>query len=161
VLELIKEGRTVNPGEMGRIICTGLHSFAMPIIRYDIGDIGIASDEKCPCDRGLPLLKSIEGRTDDFFIAPNGNLYSPPIITHIRVIPGISQFRIIQETVKETIIQVVPNKDFTQETSRQIKETVQKLMGKDFNIEVAVVDAIPPDPSGKIRSTISKVKRQL
>lgn len=159
VVELIKNGRTARPGEMGKIICTGLHSLATPFIRYDTGDVGIASDERCSCGRGLPLLKSIEGRADDFFVSTNGTLYSPSIIVNqIKLISGISQFKVIQHSERDVIAQVVPDKDFSQETGKKIKETMRKIMGNDLNIGVEVLDVIPPDPSGKIRSLISKVK---
>lgn len=162
VVELIKKGRVADPGEMGRIVCTGLHSFAMPFIRYDIGDVGIASEEKCPCGRGLPLLKSIEGRTDDFFVAANGALYSPSVIVNqIKLISGLSQFKIIQESKKDIITQVMPGKDFSQETVRKIKATLRKIMGRDINIKVEVLEVIPQDPLGKIGSLISKVKGEL
>lgn len=162
VVEFIKKGRVAGPGEIGKIICTGLHSFAMPFIRYDIGDVGIASDEKCPCGRGLPLLKSIEGRADDFFVSANGTLHSPSVIVNqIKLISGISQFRIIQQSERIVTAQVVPNKDFSWETSKKIKETMRKIMGNDLNIKVQIFDVIPPDPSGKIRSLISKVKGEF
>ena len=162
VLELIKDDRAVPPGEMGKIVCTGLHSFAMPFIRYEISDVGILSDEKCPCGRGLPLLKSLEGRTDDMFVTPGGYLYTTPeLIPYIGLIPGIDQFKVIQESLKCVTIKITPGKNFSEETIKQIKETFLKVIGGDFDIEVKVVDKIPPDPSGKIRSIISKVNKEL
>ncbi|TET77422.1 MAG: phenylacetate--CoA ligase family protein [Candidatus Cloacimonadota bacterium] len=162
VVELIKKARVAGPGEMGKIICTGLHSFTMPFIRYDTGDVGIANHEKCPCGRELPLLESIKGRADDFFISANGTLYSPSVIVNqIKLISGISQFRIIQRSLKDITAQVVPGKDFSQHTSKKIKETIGNIMGKDPSIEVEVLGVIPLDPSGKIRSLISKVKKEF
>ena len=162
VVELIKKARVAGPGEMGKIICTGLHSFTMPFIRYDTGDVGIANHEKCPCGRELPLLESIKGRADDFFISANGTLYSPSVIVNrIKLISGINQFRIIQRSLKDITAQVVPGKDFSQHTSKKIKETIGNIMGKDPSIEVEVLGVIPLDPSGKIRSLISKVKKEF
>ena len=162
VLELIKDDRAAPTGEMGKIVCTGLHSFAMPLIRYEIGDVGIASDKKCPCGRGLPLLKSIEGRTDDLFVSSDGKLYTTPgFLVYLRFVSGISQFRIIQESLKCIIVQIAPDKNFSEETIKEIKEQFLKLMGTDFDIKVEVVDTIPPDPSGKLRSIISKVNKEL
>ncbi len=162
VLELIKDGRVVPPGEMGKIVCTSLHSFAMPFIRYDIGDVGILSDEKCPCGRGLPLLKSIEGRTDDLFVLPGGKLYTASALAeNMGVIPGISQFRIIQESLRCVTVQIAPDKNFSEETIKQIKGQLLKLIGTNFDIKVEVVDTIPPDPSGKRRCIISKVDKEF
>lgn len=162
VLELIKDGRAASPGEIGKIVCTSLHSFAMPFIRYEIGDVGIGSDKKCPCGRGLPLLKSIEGRTDDLFVSPSGELYTTPgFIVYFKSISGISQFRIIQESLECITVQIKPDKNFSEEIAKQIKETLQKLTGGNLNIKVEVVDTIPPDPSGKLRSIISNVHKEL
>lgn len=66
-LEIVdEEGEQVSAGEQGEIIVTGLYNRAMPLIRYRIGDLGIPSDEKCPCGRSWPLIKSIEGRINDY-----------------------------------------------------------------------------------------------
>lgn len=162
VMEVIKDGKAVPPGEMGKIVCTGLHSFAMPFIRYEIGDLGILSDEKCPCGRGLPLLKSIEGRIDDLFISPGGKLYTASALAEkMGGIPGISQFRIIQESLRRINVQIAPDKNFSEETIKEIKGQLLQLMGTDFDIKVEVIDKIPPDPSGKLRSIISKVNKKL
>ena len=162
VVEFIKYGESVGKGERGKIVCTGLHSFAMPFIRYDLGDVGIASDEKCPCDRGMPLLKGLEGRADDFLVSADGTLHSPPaIINQIELIAAIRQFRIIQDSERKVTAQIVPDKGISLETSEKIKHTMTKIMGDDLEIQLEIVDAIPPDPSGKIRSIISKVKKQF
>ena len=59
------------------MICTGLFNFAMPLIRYKVGDVAIPLDEKCSCGRMLPLVKSIEGRIDDMILTPEGRFISP------------------------------------------------------------------------------------
>ncbi len=41
----------------GEIIVTDLHNYAMPLIRYKVGDYGTLTNEICPCGRGLPLIK--------------------------------------------------------------------------------------------------------
>ncbi len=159
VVEFVKDGKVVGPEEMARIVCTGLHSYSMPFIRYDIGDIGILSEEKCSCGRGLPLLKSLEGRADDFFVSSDGALHSPSVIVNqIKLIPGISQFRMVQEQKKKILAFVVPNEGFSQDAIKNVKQTMQKIMGEELFVEVVTLDEIPPDPSGKIRSLISNVK---
>jgi phenylacetate-CoA ligase len=52
---LDEKGRPCGPGETGRMVLTPLHNFAMPLIRYDVGDYGVVG-EPCPCGRGLPVL---------------------------------------------------------------------------------------------------------
>ena len=160
ILEVITEGRKARPEEAGRIVCTALHSFAMPFIRYDLGDIGTISDEACPCGRGLPLLKSIDGRADDFFVSSDGTLCSPSVIVNqIKLILGIAQFKIIQESEKDFTALLAPNEHYAPETSELLAGTLRRIMGDDIHIKVETLEAIPADPMGKIRSLVSKVKR--
>jgi phenylacetate-CoA ligase len=49
----------------GRILLTDLDNFLTPLIRYEVGDVGVITREPCPCGRGLTVLKEIEGRTQD------------------------------------------------------------------------------------------------
>jgi len=162
VLEVIREGRSAKPGEAGKIVCTSLHSFAMPFIRYDLGDIGTLSDEACPCGRRLPVLRSIDGRADDFFVNLDGALCSPSVIANqIKLIPGIAQFKIIQETHREFTALLVPNAQYSEDTRERVERTLSRIMGHDVHTTVQTLEAIPADPSRKIRSLVSKVKRSI
>ena len=58
---LDEQGRACAPGAIGRVVVTTLHNFAMPLIRYDIGDYEEVG-EACSCGRGLPVLRRILGR---------------------------------------------------------------------------------------------------
>jgi phenylacetate-CoA ligase len=162
VVELVKDGRAARPGEIGRVVCTGLHSFAMPIIRYELGDVCMATDKKCSCGRGLPLLSGIEGRLDDLFVSPGGRVFtSPSLLVRIRHLQGIDQYRIIQETVRDIRVLLVPRKGFSEDTLNEVRKIVEELMGNEYNLRIDVVDAIPADASGKFRTLISKVKKEF
>ena len=166
VVEFVKDGEAAAPGERGEIVCTGLHNYAMPLIRYKVGDVGVPSDEQCPCGRGLPLIKRVDGRTNDLIILPSGRILSNLALLNVmHQIYGdksnISRFRIIQEKRDEFKVYIVKGKTFTSETLRQIEKKLGKLLDGDVRIETIVVDTIPPDKSGKLRSVISKVKKSL
>ena len=72
-----EEGNEVSPGERGEIVYTSLHNMAMPIIRYNIRDIGVSMDDECSCGVTLPKMKMIEGRRNSFILLPNGTAISP------------------------------------------------------------------------------------
>ncbi len=69
ILEVIRDGEQVSDGEIGEIIGTGLYNYSMPFIRYRTTDICRQSGERCSCGRGMPLVKSLEGRTSDVILA--------------------------------------------------------------------------------------------
>jgi phenylacetate-CoA ligase len=132
----------------------------MPFIRYEIGDVGVKSDEKCPCGRGLPLMKIIEGRVVDFITLPDGNMASPYLLTcAIEKTPGIAKYQIVQKEKDSIIVLIIQSQEFTQHTIISIRRSLEKVLGKDIQIEVNIVDCLPPDKSGKFRPVLSKVDR--
>lgn len=158
VMEFLKDGKTAAPGEKGKIVCTALQSYAMPLIRYETGDVGIYSDEPCHCGRGLPLMSYREGQANTFIVTASGKLVSPCLLVNIlKVIPGIAQYKIAQESKGELKIQLAKGKGFSPETANQVVKGLKKVLGDNMDIGVKVVEQIPPDPPGKIHSIISKV----
>ena len=63
-----RDGRECKPGETGEVIITDLHNFAMPLIRYKVGNIGAWSESACPCGRGLPLMDVVNGQVLDLIV---------------------------------------------------------------------------------------------
>ena len=151
-----------NPNERtGNLLVTDLSNFAMPLVRYRIGDVGALSDRVCECGRGLPLLESIEGREADFVVTPTGRLISGISLTenfalHIR---GAAQVQVIQETVHHLRIRLVPDERFNHESERQIAKLVNDTFGSGVRHDVECVSSIPQEPSGKYRFCISKVAK--
>ncbi|HUY00384.1 MAG TPA: hypothetical protein VMV49_12560, partial [Candidatus Deferrimicrobium sp.] len=70
--EFLKQNEQVEPGEMGEIIVTDFNNYAMPFIRYRLGDFGRYSTEKCSCGRNLPMLQQVDGRSVEFMKTPSG-----------------------------------------------------------------------------------------
>lgn len=159
VMEFINDGVAVASGERGEIVYTGLYNYAMPLIRYQIGDIGVSSDDVCSCGRGLPLMKLIEGRNDSFMQVSDGRVFSPIIWTAImRQIVGVGQFKAIQEKKDLIRILVVKDSNFSEKTIYQIQHDVKEVMGSGIVVDVEQANEIPKDKSGKVRSVVSKVK---
>lgn len=148
-------------GNSGNLLVTDLSNFAMPLIRYRIGDVATLSNRECPCGRGLPLIETVQGREADFVVTPNGKLISGISLTenfalHIR---GTAQVQIVQETVHHLRIRLVADPTFNHESERQIARLVHETFGQDVRHEVEQVDAIPQEASGKYRFCISKVAK--
>lgn len=157
-MEFVKENEHVAPGEMGRLLYTSLYNYAMPLIRYDVGDMCVPTDELCPCGRGLPLIKHIEGRRDDLVVTPDGRVLSPRIFSiMMREIPGIVQYMIIQETKSEFVVQLVKAHDFSPKAVIQIENGLRGVLGKEVEIKIEFVKKIPKDKAGKLRFLISKI----
>jgi phenylacetate-CoA ligase len=161
IIEFLDDGQAVSPGEHGEIVCTGLANRAMPLIRYRLGDVGIPEQEQCSCGRPLPLLKIIEGRTDDFLVTLDDKLISPLIFFPypFKDFEGIKQFRVIQEKRDRLIIQLVLEEGYRSgsEIFEKARIEISRLFGAAMQVEFQTLDKIEKDPSGKLRKIISHV----
>jgi phenylacetate-CoA ligase len=163
VMEFLDEdGEQVAPGERGEIVCTSLVDHAMPFIRYHIDDIGVASDEKCPCGRPLPLMNIVEGRKDDFLTAVDGRTVSPMIFSHLWYLghpQDVTQFRVIQESRDRLTIQLEGLKaPLDEKTMNDARSRIAEVLGEDMQVEFQLVDRLEADPSGKLRKIMSRVQ---
>jgi len=158
IMEFIKDGENVSQGERGEIVYTNLYNYSMPLIRYKIGDVGIPTDEKCPCGRGLPLMKLLEGRKDAFIQLANGKILSPIVWTILLRPYQLKQFKVIQEAKNKIKIQIAQSgKNTNNELLETINNSIRASLGREIAIEIEVKDEIPREHSGKVRSVISKV----
>jgi phenylacetate-CoA ligase len=158
LVEFVAQDRPAAPGEMGRVVCTGLHAFAMPFIRYDLGDVAVPDGRRCACGRGLPLMHGITGKTDDFFVARDGSVRSPSVIIgRVKRLPSISQFHLTQRRDRRILARIVATDGFGDDTRAQVVSTLQQIMADGSEVEVEVVPEIPADPAKKVRSVVSEV----
>jgi phenylacetate-CoA ligase len=159
IVEIIDaEGRVLAPGERGEIVVTHLASKAFPFIRYRTGDIGVLDNQPCACGRTLPLLKSIEGRSTDFLVAKNGTvMHGLSLIYLVRDLPGVRQFKIVQESLDLTRIQLVTDAHFDLAQLAHIERGSKARLGEEVKVEVSLVNAIAAEKSGKYRYVVSRV----
>jgi phenylacetate-CoA ligase len=168
-IELLDEkGEPVAPGEHGEIVVTGLHNYVMPLIRYRIGDLGVLTDDRCPCGRSWPLLKSIEGRSNDLLVLPSGRriswLYLQRCIFYDQEFQKnlfcISQYQIVQERRDRIVINVVKGLNFDPNLLLRIKSNIEEFFarqGEKLEVIIKLVKDIPMERTGKRRVFISKV----
>jgi phenylacetate-CoA ligase len=167
-IEIIREdGSLASPGEVGEVVVTSLVNYAMPIIRYRIGDVAVWAERRCKCGRVWPLLKEIKGRVTDTFITMSGDLVHGEYFAHLLYFKDwIRRFQFIQEDYDYVRLLIVPTSDdfagvrrLAEECANEITEKVRLVMGKTCRVDLELVREIAPSPSGKHRYTISKVKR--
>jgi phenylacetate-CoA ligase len=158
-VETIVDGRPASPGEPGAIVITDLSNFAMPLIRYQVGDMAVLSGRQCPCGRGLPLLESIEGREADYVVTAAGQMISGISLTEnfAVLVPGVAQIQIVQEAVDSFLFRIVRDAAWTTASELKIAELVGERFGSTTQSRCEFVDVIPQEPSGKYRFCISHV----
>src|SRR5262249_9653504 len=155
------DGHPVPEGRPGNLILTRLHPGPMPLIRYQVGDVGIlGGDRRCDCGRGYQVMESIQGRDTDVVITPSGNRLIVHFFTGVlEHFPEIESFQVVQEKSDSIILRVVPGKNFSGETADRIVATLRQRGSGNLAIDVVVVDEIPLPPSGKRRFVINKISK--
>ena len=162
-----KNGEEVSEGESGEIVCTSLFGYAMPFIRYAVGDIGIPSDEICSCGRKLPLMKVIEGRKDSILVLPDGRLLSPRTFTitmnMFKLIRHIEQFQIIQKKrdVFEIRLKKKDNSIDEKALETELTSHLRKMLALEAHgvtFEMRFIEDFNLDKSGKFKIVISELE---
>jgi phenylacetate-CoA ligase len=154
------EGRPVPPGEPGEIVATDLYSHEFPFLRYATGDIGVLSKRQCMCGRALPLLESIEGRSNDLVVTPDGRVInSLALVYAVREVEGIEQFRICQKTVNSFHVQVVRNGNYSGGGEERIRRAWTHLMHAPVEVRFEYLPGLVAERSGKFRHVVSELSR--
>ena len=161
IVEIIdNEGNVLPEGEQGEIVVTQLFTSDFPFIRYRTGDIGVLSNKKCSCGRGLPILKEIQGRTTDFIYASNGTaMHGLSLIYILRDFPGVSYFKIIQQSLTLVQLQLVKNGEYKQSDTVDIIKKFKQRLGDDVDISIEYLMVIPAEASGKYRYVINNMSQ--
>ena len=161
-----EEGNEVTLGENGEIVQTSMFNYAMPFIRYEVGDVGVRSDEECRCGIALPLMKVVEGRKDSLIALPDGRMLSPRTITvamsMFKHYDSIEQYRIVQKRLDflEVLIKVRDNNvdkkiietDLVTHFNRMVHFDEQRM-----TLDVKFVEDIALSKSGKIMAVVSEL----
>lgn len=162
-LEIVdKDGQHEKTSEIGKIILTDFYNFAFPFIRYEIGDIGVLSEQQtCKCGINLPLLKKLEGRIADTVVLSDRILTAPNFTNIFRPLKGVEEYQIIQKTIADMQINVVKNGRFTQENEAHIYNSLKNILGTSSSFKLNYVDSIEIPKSGKRRYVISEVAKEV
>jgi phenylacetate-CoA ligase len=153
LIEVVDGQTPVPAGCPGEFVCTGLLNADQPLIRYRVGDCGRVppEDERCSCGRSLPLMTSVDGRTDDILYTPDGRrvyrmnpvLYGLPL----------REAQFVQEAADRMRVRVVPAAGFCVESERALAARVRERMG-DVAVAIDRVPAIARTAAGKFRLVI-------
>jgi phenylacetate-CoA ligase len=159
ILEVLDaQGQPVAPGETGEAVMTALESFAQPFIRYRTGDVVRLADESCRAGRGLHVIDEVLGRTTDFVVRTDGAImHALAVIYVLRAVPGVGEFKIVQHSVQDIEVQVVPNAHWDEGGRAAIDSGLRQRLGKDVRLDIRLVEAILPEASGMHRYVVSHV----
>jgi len=161
ILEILDEnGKPVDKeGETGEVVATGLHNYAMPIIRFRTDDMARYTSKKCSCKKNYPLVKSFEGRLQELIISREGRKISMTSINfHSDVFHNVRQFQFHQWEKGKVNLQIIKMPDYQKGDSEKIVAEIKKKIGDDIDISLEFVDHIPRTKRGKHTFLVQHLK---
>jgi len=141
-----------------RIIGTNYTNYAFPLIRYDVGDLAELEDpeKRCPCGCTGRLVRSIDGRKEDYVLTPDGRRIGR--LDHIfKDMVNIKECQIFQERVERVVFRVVRGKEYTGKDEKMLLHETRTRLGNRIEIVIDYVEAIERTSQGKLRFVISKI----
>src|SRR3989344_2646885 len=149
-------------GKAGKIVVTDFNNYVMPLIRYEVGDIGILyTDHHCKCVLLFPIIEFV-GRDTAIIKLPNGEInfvwkiLSPLTETNKR--SWIIQFQVIRKSVFDFDIFIVTTNEEVQHDIDLLATEMQKKLGINAKIKIIKVPRIHLSDGEKLRSYISHAK---
>jgi phenylacetate-CoA ligase len=158
LVEVLDEAdQPCRPGEVGAVVVTPLHNFAMPLLRYSVGDFAELSDG-CPCGRRLLAFSDILGRARDSVMLPSGmRRYAWFGMRRFAEVPGIVQFQVVQKTLSDLELKLVVREPLNAATEEKLREHLRKSLGEHFSVRLTYHETIPRAASGKYFDFLSEV----
>ena len=144
------------PSNVRQIICTGFCNMAMPLIRYNIGDIATIAGGSCSCGREAPIVEKIDGRIESYIITPDGRQLGR-LDFLFKDSAQIEEAQLIQDDLDHLMVKVVRSSNYSQTDEISLLHDLRIYLGEEISIDIDYVSEIPRSANGKFRQIVSKV----
>ena len=154
IVEVVDDNdRPVPDGQTGQLVCTSLINRIQLFIRYRVGDLGALRTGRCSCGSPLPMLGSIEGRTDAVLIARDGRRIGrlDPVFKGVH---GIAEAQIVQDNYDKFRVRIVPGSDYTQDDANTIVNNLAARIGGQPDIRIELAEQIERTRAGKFKAVV-------
>jgi phenylacetate-coenzyme A ligase PaaK-like adenylate-forming protein len=149
----------VEPGEVGRLVSTGLMNQAMPLIRFEVGDRGSfeVGGRSCSCKRTLPVMGGIEGRVNDMLVTRDGRrvFWVNPVLYGL----PMREAQIVQESPERVVVRYVSADGNHERIAGTVRDRLRSRLGPT-EVDVRSVDHIPVEANGKFRAVKCMVSEE-
>ena len=155
------DDRAVPYGEEGHLVITGLYNQGHPFIRYKIGDVGVIDTET---KNGIPRLKKLTGRTNEFAFLPSGKRV--PALTFYYVTKSliedsgaVKEIKVVQTKKDTFIVEYVADHELDAQERSKITKAIEDYLEPGLQIDYKRQDHLERSKSGKLKQFISKIEK--
>ncbi len=157
-VEILRDdGSPAASGEIGRVVVTPLYNYAMPLVRYEVGDLAEFGTADPHCSHRLPTLRRIFGRYRNLFRFKDGTTLWPVEPRFALEEFSIRQFQVVQKDLDHIEIRYVRELDQRPIDLAALTQRVRNALRQPVEVSLRVVNKIERSPSGKFETFISLV----
>ncbi len=150
LIEIVDDDARATPaGQPGNVLVTVLRSFAMPLIRYEVGDFA-RWGEACDCGRTLPVLAELMGRHRNLARMPDGSLRHVQFQgKQLLAVAPLREYRIVQRGAALAEIELECPVPLSEGQKGAIAEVIRRAFGHPIDVRVLQVERVACTASGK------------
>lgn len=150
-IEILRDGRPASEGELGKVLITDLCNFAMPLIRYEVGDVAVCRRGRCACGVSTDRFE-VQGRVQDCLLADDGSILTSDTVIDAVLAehPGVLGFQMDQRQDGKLHVRVVPRAGRALHLDG-VTASIAQLVGRSRPIVARRAGTIVPERSGKYR----------
>jgi phenylacetate-CoA ligase len=141
IVEVVRNGLRVPPGEVGELVVTDLINLTMPIVRYCTGDLGRVTYERCPCGLAYPRITELQGRVVDMFVTPAGEPFNPFVLLGGLPKIGLKQYQLVQTSPHRVVVRFVGDVS-SEAVVAAVSKEIRANLGDEASIMAERVEAI-------------------
>jgi len=158
IVEVRKDGKKVNPGEIGELVCTGLHNYSMPLIRYKTGDLGTIMEGKCPCGLEMPVIEIHGSRGKDLIVTKTGYFeVMSGLPVKMQQVKPFRQIQFVQHDMDRLEVKIVRIESLSEEEMERMKQIVSEYFAHQLQVSISFVEDIPRTEAMKYKYVESSV----
>lgn len=142
----------------GILLATGFHNYAMPFIRYEVGDTVTFENVKCDCGLNSQVIREINGRNEDYIITPEGAhiMRFDYIFKNTKT---IKECQVVQKKIGEVCLKIVKRDNYSNETEQELIKNIRTMISPTIEISFEYVDEIPRTKAGKFKAVVSELSK--
>ncbi len=164
LLELVDPRPSEEEGiALASAVGTTLYNRAMPLLRYEIGDLIEVFQQpvQCRCGRNFPVVRGVRGRAATAIVTPEGRVESA-LFALPSIVPGVAFMQFVQEYSNRVDVKVVRTEAFNAECEAMLRRCLREALGPsmEFRVSFVALDETEIEPSGKRPVAISALTIQ-
>jgi phenylacetate-CoA ligase len=159
VVEILDErGQSIPLGTPGRVVLSTLHNFAMPLIRYELGDYAAPSGT-CRCGRGLPVIGCIMGRSRNLVTLPDGSRHWPYFsIKSWAYDAPVRQMQLVQDSPTHIDVRLIVDRELNESERTRLVGSLRNSFGYPFDVSISYVTEIERGANFKYEDFVSRLE---